>query len=105
VLVGNNQYELDGFQLGGRQRLDEGCLHVSMAPDMTRVELVRLLFAAFTGRLRGEERLDSFSVSSFSIEARRRRLGVSLDGELWIMQTPLRFQIRPHALRVIVPAS
>jgi diacylglycerol kinase family enzyme len=105
VLVGNNEYELDGFRLGGRLRLDGGRLHVSMAPDMTRVGLVRLLLAAFTGRLRGEERLDSFSVSSFSIEARRRRLGVSLDGELWIVETPLRFHIRPHALRVLVPAS
>ncbi len=105
VLVGNNEYALDGFQLGGRQRLDGGSLHVSMAPDMTRVELVRLLLAAFTGRLHGQERLDSFSVSMFSIEARRSRLGVSLDGELCILQTPLRFRIRPHVLRVLVPAT
>jgi diacylglycerol kinase family enzyme len=76
-----------------------------MAPGMTRLELVRVLLAAFTGRLHGEDRLESLFASAVSIEARRRRIGVSLDGELWIAETPLSFRIRPGALRVLVPAS
>lgn len=104
VFVGNNEYQLDGMQLGGRQRLDRGCLHVCMAPGMTRVELLRVLLAAFTGRLRGEDRLESVITSAVSIEARRRRIGVSLDGEVSIGRTPLSFRIRPGALRVLVPA-
>jgi len=104
VFVGNNEYQLDGLQLGGRTRLDGGSLQVLMAPGMTRMELVGVLLAAFTGRLHGEDHLDSLTASEVSIEAWRRRIGVSLDGELWIARTPLSFRIRPGALRVLVPA-
>ena len=104
VFVGNNEYQLDGFQLGGRTRLDGGALHVLMAPGMTRIELVKVLLRAFTGRLHGEDHLESLTTSEVSIQAWRRRIGVSLDGELWIAETPLSFRIRPGALRVLVPA-
>ena len=104
VFIGNNEYQLDGTQLGGRQRLDGGCLHVCTAPGMTRVELVRVLLAAFTGRLHGDDHFESLFAPDVSIEARRRRIGVTLDGELWIAETPLSFRIRRGALRVLVPA-
>lgn len=104
VFVGNNEYQLDGFQLGGRTRLDDGALHVLTAPGMTRLELVRVLLRAFTGRLHGEDHLDALTTSEVSIQAWRRRIGVTLDGELWIAETPLTFRIRPGALRVLVPA-
>ena len=104
VFVGNNEYQLDGIRLGGRTRLDEGCLHLLMAPGMTRAELMRMLLAAFTARLHGEDHLESVTAAEVSIEARRRQIGVSLDGELWVARTPLSFRIRPGALRVLVPA-
>ena len=104
VFVGNNEYQLDGFQLGGRTSLSGGTLHVLTAPGMTRIELMGVLLRAFTGRLHGEDHLESLTTSEVSIEAWRRRIGVTLDGELWIAETPLSFRIRPGALRVLVPA-
>ena len=105
VFIGNNEYELEGFQVGRRQRLTDGCLQVCTAPHMTRMEFVRVVAGAFTGRLRAEEHFESLCAKEFSIEARRSRLGVTLDGELYVMTMPLLFRIRPAMLRVLVPAS
>jgi diacylglycerol kinase family enzyme len=105
VFVGNNEYLLEGVQIGGRQRLDEGVLHVCMAPGLQRFDVIRVLFAALAGKLQGLDRFESLRTSDFSIAAQRRRLGVSLDGELLVLQTPLRYRIRPRALRVLVPAE
>ena len=104
VFVGNNQYEIEGLKLGGRQRLDAGTLHVTMAPGMTRAELVRGMGAALVGRLRHAEHFESLSVKALTIEARRARLGVTLDGELTALKTPLFFRTHPGALQVLVPA-
>ena len=37
------------------------------------------------------------------IETRRARIRVSTDGEVTEMDTPLRYRLRPGALRVLVP--
>jgi diacylglycerol kinase family enzyme len=95
---------MEGLQFGGRQRLDAGLLHVTMAPGMTRGELVRAMFAALAGHLHDVEHFDSLAADRVAIESHRRRLGVTLDGELRVIETPLTFRIRPGALRVLVPA-
>jgi diacylglycerol kinase family enzyme len=41
---------------------------------------------------------------AIEIRSRHHRLRVALDGESVMLRPPLRYLIRPHALRVIVPA-
>jgi diacylglycerol kinase family enzyme len=103
VFVGNNEYELEGVKLGARRALDGGILHVCMAPGMTRLAVAGVLVSALAGGLDGVERFESHRTTEFSIEAWRRRLPMSLDGELTLVETPLRYRIRPKALRVLVP--
>jgi diacylglycerol kinase family enzyme len=103
VFVGNNEYQLEGVRMGGRHRLDGGCLHVCMAPGLQRLDMIRILLAALVGRLHGIDRFESVLAQEFSIAAHRRRLGVSIDGELVILRTPLRYRVQPEALRVLVP--
>ena len=103
VFVGNNEYLLEGVRIGGRTRIDQGHLHLCMAPGLRRMEVIRVLLAAIVGRLHTIERFESVRTRQLSIAARRRRLGVSLDGELTVIETPLYFRIRPAALRVTVP--
>ena len=105
VFVGNNQYQIEGLKLGGRQRLDAGVLHVTMAPGMTRAELVRGMAAALVGRLHDARHFESLSVKAVTIQARRKRLDVTLDGELTVVSTPLFFRTHPGALRALAPAS
>ena len=48
---------------------------------------------------------EAILATELTIAARSRRLSVSLDGELTILDSPLRYQIRRQALRVMVPAG
>jgi diacylglycerol kinase family enzyme len=105
VFVGNNEYELEGSNVGRRPRLTGGRLQVCIAPQMTRMELVRLIAGAFTGHIQGADHFESLSATECSIRPRSTRLGVSLDGELSVLATPLLFRTRPGMLRVLVPAA
>jgi diacylglycerol kinase family enzyme len=58
--------------------------------------------------LKGAEQvteLDLLTVENATIETRRRRLQIALDGEVVSVQAPLEYRIRPMALRVHVPAT
>jgi diacylglycerol kinase family enzyme len=49
--------------------------------------------------------LDELTVAGATIETRRRRLQVALDGEVLVLDSPLEYRSRPAALRVYVPAD
>ncbi|HLM56118.1 MAG TPA: diacylglycerol kinase family protein, partial [Pyrinomonadaceae bacterium] len=52
VLVGNNEYEVEGFNLGGRRRLDAGRLSLYVAHRTGRLGLLLLALRALFGGLR-----------------------------------------------------
>jgi diacylglycerol kinase family enzyme len=104
VFVGNNEYELRGLSFGGRRTLRGGRLHVCMAPNVTRAGALRVLFAALAGRLESFDQFESLTVTELLVEAHRSQLAVSLDGEVAMLNTPLRYRIHPGALGVLVPA-
>jgi diacylglycerol kinase family enzyme len=85
ILVSNNRYELEPFSVGERERLDEGALHVYVAH----------------GWLRGT--WEEQSGERFTIDTRAGRIPAAVDGEPEELETPLRFEIRPQALRVLLP--
>ena len=105
VFVGNNEYELSGWELGGRQRLTDGRLHVCMAPGMSRGGVARLVVAAAFGRIHMIEDFESFLTSRVDVDVTMSRVHVSLDGEVIPFEAPLRFQSRPAGLRVIAPVE
>lgn len=104
VFVGNNEYAMEGLRIGGRGRLDAGRLCVYVAQQPGRVGLLRLALHALVGRLRQASDFDALSATELLIETRRQRIHVAADGEVWPMTSPLRYRVRPGALRVIVPA-
>ncbi|MBC7945562.1 MAG: sphingosine kinase [Burkholderiales bacterium] len=55
IFVGNNEYQIEGFDLGARQRLDGGHLSFYIARDVRRLGLLRLAVRALTRRLRDEK--------------------------------------------------
>jgi diacylglycerol kinase family enzyme len=85
ALVANNDYQLDLFSLGERERLDEGQLHLYVAHG--------LLPGSWEER-RGER---------FVIDSARGRLHAARDGEPAELTTPLEFAVEPKALRVLLP--
>ena len=105
VFIGNNEYQMDGFNIGGRGCLDAGQLSLYVAHRTGRLGMLRLALRALFGRLREAKDFDALCTKSISIETHRRRLHVAIDGEVTLMDTPLHYRVRPGALRVIVPQN
>ena len=87
VLVANNEYRLDLFSIGERDRLDEGTLAVYAAHGLRR--------------LRWTER----KKTSVRIETRSTPARVAIDGEPALLDSPLELRVEPRALRLLVPAG
>jgi diacylglycerol kinase family enzyme len=103
VFVGNNEYTMEGTAAGTRQRLDSGRLYVYMAPGATRLSLLRLTLAALRNKVGESPNFESLCVESFTVNHRRRKAHVALDGEVIRLRGPLHYRIRPLALKVLVP--
>jgi YegS/Rv2252/BmrU family lipid kinase len=103
VFVGNNEYEMESFNVGARNCLDAGHLSLYIAHRTGRLGLVRLAWRALFGGLRDEDDFDALCTKEIRIETKRKRLHVATDGEVTIMRTPLNYRVLPRALEVIVP--
>ncbi len=105
VFIGNNTYEMESFNVGGRTCLDAGHLSLYMTPRTGRLALLKMALRALFGNLRQAKDFVSLCTDEVWIEARRRQLRVAMDGEVLMLETPLHYRVRPAALRVIVPAK
>ncbi len=102
VFIGNNEYQMTGLRIGERERLDAGQLSLYVPHRSGRRGLLALAIRALFGRLRKSADIDAMFATSIGIETHRARLPVAIDGEVALMDAPLAYRIRPHALRVIV---
>jgi diacylglycerol kinase family enzyme len=103
VFVGNNRYEMEGFRIGERARLDGGELSLYVANRTGRLGLLRLALRALLHRLNQAADFDMVHAKHIEVQTRRERVHIATDGEILVMQTPLRFRVVPGALKVIVP--
>lgn len=105
IFIGNNEYTMEGFNIGTRRRMDAGVLSLYAAQRAGRIGLFRLAFSSLLGRLRQERDFEELITHQIRIETHHRRLRVAADGEVSMMETPLQYSILPEALRVIVPGN
>ena len=87
LLVASNDYELSLFSLGERPSLTDGLLHLYTA----------------SGWLPREWK--DRSSPAFTLDAAESRLPGARDGEPVVLEPPVRFEIGPRALRVLVPKA
>jgi diacylglycerol kinase family enzyme len=85
LLVSNNAYELDVFNIGERARLDEGMLHAYVAEDW--------LPRAWHERV----------AETFRVGGPDGRLRAAVDGEPAEFESPLELRVEARALRVLLP--
>ena len=104
VFVGNNDYDMEGVDIGARPRLDRGQLCVYVARHAGRAGLLLFALAALFGLLHRVRGLDHLLTDRLRIEARGPRLRVATDGEVNEMEPPLEYRSRPKSLRVLVPS-
>jgi diacylglycerol kinase family enzyme len=105
VFIGNNEYEMEGLNIGARGCLNAGQLSLHVAHRVGRWGLVRFALSALFGTLRNEKDLDMLCTGEVWIETKRARLHVATDGEVSIMETPLHYRVRPGALSVLAPSE
>jgi YegS/Rv2252/BmrU family lipid kinase len=105
VFVGNNVYEMEGFEIGARPRLDGGCLSLYTVQRPTRMGLLRLAGRALFHRLRQSREFDAWRAGDIVIETGEREVAVGIDGEIHVLPAPLCLRTLPAALRVRVPAA
>ncbi|MES2767302.1 MAG: diacylglycerol kinase family protein [Bacteroidota bacterium] len=105
VFIGNNQYIMEGFTMGGRKGLTDGKLSLFVIHRTGKLGLLRLALKALFGNVRQDKDFDAFSVREIFIESDLSVLKVSTDGEVNEMKTPLHYKILPKALTVIIPST
>jgi len=106
ALVANNDYDGDSFsELGTRERLDEGLLHLYVVEAVGRWTLLALLAGAARGRSAEAKGLVEWASPRLRVESQRSRLHAAIDGEPVVLEPPLELEIRPRALRALVPPA
>lgn len=105
VFIGNNRYTMEGLDIGARETLQRGELALYLARRRGRLALLQLALRAIARRLDQAEDFEVVTGDAFVISTRDARIRVATDGEIAMIETPLRYRIRPGALRVLVPAA
>lgn len=104
AFIGNNEYVVEGLDMGERKTLQGGRLSLYTARRAGRLGVLRLALQALFGRLEESRDFDTVIADGLVVDTRRRRMRVAIDGEVCTQKMPLRYRCRPGALRVLVPA-
>jgi len=105
LFIGNNEYQMETLNIGGRVCLDKGELSLYMANRTGRLGLLRLALRALLGGLHQEKDFLAMSAREIWIGTRHKHLRVALDGEVKLLYPPLHYRVRPKALRILTPAD
>ena len=105
VFVGNNEYEMEIYNIGRRPKLDKGRLSIYFLHRGGRLGVIMLLLRTITGTVKQWRDFEEVLTDSIRIGTRRKRMQVAFDGEVASVEMPLQYRILPKALRVIVPAE
>lgn len=101
LMVSVGAYDEAPGQVLTRSRLDSGRFGVYAVRRPTLVRLLRLYFAILVGRWRQMPDLVATDASEVAVSSRRPRLRVMNDGEVKLLDTPLRYRLRAGALRIL----
>jgi YegS/Rv2252/BmrU family lipid kinase len=104
IFVGNNEYEMETLNIGGRACLDKGKLSLYTTNRIGRLGLIRLALRALFGGLHQEKDFVALCTKEIRIETRQKHVRVALDGEVTLIAPPLHYRSLPAALRVLTPA-
>ncbi len=103
IFIGNNDYKFDMFNLGRREGLLDGELSIYYPNYKGRISYLRLIFKTLMGKLDQEENFRILHNEEITIYSGKKKLEVSIDGEVFRLKTPLHYKINPKSLRVITP--
>jgi diacylglycerol kinase family enzyme len=103
LFIGNNRYILQGLEAGSRPRLDGGLLSLHVLREQSPMGFVWLALRTLCGRMSAGRDFESHVAEAFQVDATGGGTEVACDGEVARLSLPLRYRVRPRALRVLVP--
>jgi diacylglycerol kinase family enzyme len=104
ILVSNNVYKLEGIGgLGTRARLDEGVLGVIVVEVHNGAELAQLVSLSGAGRGSAYSGWHEWTTPVLEVRS-GRPIDLGLDGEAITLDSPVRLEVQPGALRVRIAA-
>ncbi len=104
VQVSNNPYVLGpSLDVSQRHRLDTGRLGVFAISASTGAEAAQVLTLALAGKPSLSGAAHQFECDTFEVRSRSGMAYAGIDGEALELPTPLRFEIHPLGLRLLVP--
>ena len=100
ILVSNNVYKLEGIGgLGTRARLDEGVLGVIIVEVHNGSELAQLVSLSTAGRGSAYSGWHEWTTRTLEVRS-SKPIDIGIDGEAVTLDSPVRLEIEPGALRV-----
>ena len=103
IAISNNLYSDEAGVMLKRPVLDRGELGVFVSRHENGFGLAVAFVRAMLGRLRSDPKMEVSIAHKLEISTRKRALRVSNDGEVEIIETPLRYRSLPKSLKVLAP--
>ena len=104
IAVANNAYDQGLGKIFSRQRLDAGTLTLYVLRRLALRDVFRLGIEMIAGRWQDDDALSIEAVRSVTINAKKPTVAAMIDGEVELLETPLRFRVRPLALSILTPS-
>ena len=101
LFIGVNPSQLAAFEMPGAECLASRRLPICITRPAAVTRLATLAARAFFRGLHGTDALEVVCARELSVTLRRTRIRVALDGEIVRLNAPLRYRLRPDALRVV----
>lgn len=111
LFIGNNRLQLERLGLPEADASERGRLTLLNARPFGNLTALKLMFMALIGRLRASADFEITTFRELEVQrplrpgGRRRPLGIAIDGERFRVDSPVRFDIYPRPLWLIVPAE
>lgn len=105
VIMCNNVHQMRAFGVEAASESDRGVLNFYLARSTKPLGVIWLFILAMLRLLKPSRTFEVVTGSDVTIHMHRRRLTVSIDGELVRMSAPLRYRVRQGALKVLRPRS
>ena len=103
IFACNNPEELDYFHLHGRQCIEAGNLALYVPKPLSKRGILRLGLRLLARKTEENRDFEMVCTRELHLEIEPSRVPVSLDGEVEIMEAPLRYRLLLGALRVRLP--
>jgi diacylglycerol kinase family enzyme len=103
IMVSNNRYDLSaGEAFGSRRRIDAGTLGIVAVRFQSSGEVARFVELEAAGQPRRFPGWSEWTDTGFEVRS-GQPVEIGIDGEAMLLEPPIRFQVRPGALRVRIP--